>query len=242
MLRRFEMKITIDELKRILLPNEHFSLHVFSWAENIFSDDLFFREKIYCPQNIKGAVLKRRREYFYGRLCARAAIREIKPGFNGIIGTNEDRSPEWPSDIVGSISHCDDFAVCVCSSTNHSLAVGVDVEYIMSEEVANNIASNLIRENELGIESIADWSFEAKLTLAFSAKESLYKALSPLVRNFFGFESAELVSIDPNKNSFIVRLTMDLNMDWQKGMIFEGRFIILSKANSTDKIITTLVV
>lgn len=236
------MTTTLKGLKQALLPAKNLSLWRHSWEKDSFRDELFLKEDIFCPSNVRRSSLKRRCEYFYGRFCARAAIREFKPDFNEFIGTNEDRSPEWPSGIVGSISHCDGFAICVCSESHRTLGVGIDAENMIDAVIAKHIASSLVAVNELEIESIAHWSFETKLTLAFSAKESLFKALYPEVGRYFGFDSAELISADPLQNSFKIGLKTCLGRAWQKGTVLEGSFLVWTDTKSADAMLTSIIV
>src|SRR5690606_7567998 len=50
------------------------------------------------------AVNKRQTEFLAGRLCAHEALRRLL-GVPSIPAVAEDRSPCWPSGVVGSITH-----------------------------------------------------------------------------------------------------------------------------------------
>lgn len=87
------------------------------------ADALFPEERSY----IERAVAKRRREFTTGRLLARTALEKL-----GIeaqpIGRGSDRSPVWPSDTVGLISHTDSWCAVAVARSTDVLALGIDVE------------------------------------------------------------------------------------------------------------------
>src|SRR6267143_5303514 len=73
------------------------------------------------------AVLKRRREFTAGRVCARAALERL--GIRGFpIVAAPDRSPVWPPGIVGSLSHCGDYCGAAVARRGSIAGVGLDVE------------------------------------------------------------------------------------------------------------------
>lgn len=61
------------------------------------------------------------------------------------------------------------------------------------------------------------------MTLTFSLKESLFKALYPLVGKFFYFEHAELVEWD-DRGQARMRLLRDLSHEWPAGRELEAQF------------------
>jgi 4'-phosphopantetheinyl transferase EntD len=67
-------------------------------------------------------------------------------------------------------------------------------------------------------------SFEAAFTLAFSAKESLFKALYPSVGDYFDFSSAKITNICCSTNSFSMTLLKDLSKKLTRGNKFTGSF------------------
>ena len=63
------------------------------------------------------------------------------------------------------------------------------------------------------------------VTLTFSLKESLFKALYPLTRQRFYFEHAELLEWSVEGYARL-RLLTDLSADWQAGRELEGQFCV----------------
>lgn len=64
------------------------------------------------------------------------------------------------------------------------------------------------------------------LTVAFSAKESLYKALYPQVRRFFHFTDAEGHALDPAGGRLALRLLANLGGPFCRGRVLCARFAI----------------
>ena len=73
-------------------------------------------------------------------------------------------------------------------------------------------------------------------TLAFSAKESVYKALFPLSGRKLGFSDAD-VEVDPAARRFTVRLREACRDALPPGARLEGRY-----ATEADIVITSMVV
>lgn len=67
---------------------------------------------------------------------------------------------------------------------------------------------------------------EQMFTLAFSVKESLFKALYPHVKRFFGFEAAEVIALSLENNEITLQLQETLTHHYPAGTLFRGQFII----------------
>ena len=66
--------------------------------------------------------------------------------------------------------------------------------------------------------------FNELLTLTFSAKESLFKALYPQVRCYFDFLDARMVAVDMQRQTFVLALLKTLTPNCPAGRRFNGRF------------------
>ena len=148
--------------------------------------------RIVLPDDLRKAAAKRRREFLAGRLCAGLALRAAGRPPNL---PRRGRAPLWPAGIAGSISHNDSRAVAVVS-TRHA-GLGVDLEEIMPETQARALQGRLLAPGEAGI--APDLPLEHLVTLAFSAKEALYKALSHRLTRIPDFHEARLVGIGPEQ-------------------------------------------
>lgn len=187
-------------------------------------DDDFLRCGIEAPPSVQRAVAKRKTEYLAGRLCAREALFRAQ-GITAVPGTREDRAPLWPRDCVGSITHSHGWAAAVVGRQSHYAGLGLDVERIMPDERALKLAHQILTANEQA--RFADQMTHTPgefLTLVFSLKESLFKALYPLTRKHFYFEHAELVDSNPD-GSARMRLLTDLSEDWRSDRELDAHFV-----------------
>ena len=112
----------------------------------------------------------RKTEHLAGRIAAVYALREY--GYKCVPAIGELRQPVWPAEVYGSISHCGTTALAVVSRQ----PIGIDIEEIFLYKPARELTDNIITPAEH--ERLADCglAFSLALTLAFSAKESAFKA------------------------------------------------------------------
>lgn len=179
-----------------------------------------FRHSAIAP--VRG-VAKRQAEYLAGRLCAREALRQLC-GQALVPGRSEDGVPLWPAGTLGSISHGAGQAVAIAASSEQWRGLGLDLEKRLSAARAARLADEILtpgeRQRAAGLEPEA---FARRLTLSFSLKESLFKALYPLVLKRFYFHDAELLDIQGGQAR--LRLLLDLHADWPRGSELDGRFV-----------------
>ena len=151
---------------------------------------------IELPGALEGAIDKRRREYLAGRIAARLALGELlgARASRGGLGADEDDVPLWPEGVVGSISHGAGAGFAAVAATNRYVGLGVDVERVVSAGQAARLGPRVLtgRERELRHGGNGGLTEAEMFTLAFSAKESAYKALFPVHRRVLGFSDVEL--------------------------------------------------
>jgi 4'-phosphopantetheinyl transferase EntD len=156
---------------------------------------------------IRKAVPRRRSEFLTGRRCAREAMKQI--GFlAGPIGVGSLKEPLWPAGVVGSITHDDNVCFAVVGSATGCPGIGIDF-------VANYLdfplsASSLVfSEKERGILDLFKVGSEVALSasVAFSAKESTIKALSPKVRRLIDFREIK-IDLDWKKRRFAAEFVL----------------------------------
>lgn len=132
----------------------------------------------------------RLREFAMGRSCARRALRALGAQA-AAIPRGIDRAPEWPAGVVGSISHCRGYCVAAVAWRAVHAGVGIDVERF--QRLPADILSIVVSPSEadqlraLGKFDLAEWA-----TVAFSAKEALYKCYYPLARRILEFHDVAL--------------------------------------------------
>lgn len=102
----------------------------------------------------------------------------------------------------------------------------MDLENLLSDERAKRLAKEILTPDELQrmasgpAEHIAQW-----VTLTFSVKESLFKALFPIVEQRFYFEHAEVLSWSP-EGHIRLRLLTDLSAQWHHGSELDAQFCV----------------
>jgi 4'-phosphopantetheinyl transferase EntD len=174
---------------------------------------------------IANAVDKRRREFTTARACARAALAKlglppvpIVPGPRG--------APQWPSGVVGSITHCAGYRASAVARDHEVVTIGVDAEPHdkLPDGVLEVVASDGERARLAALTALRPdvcWD-----RLLFSAKESVYKAWFPLTHRWLGFEEA-CVEFDPVSGSFTAWLLVDGPMlNGVRLTSFHGRWLV----------------
>ena len=150
------------------------------------------------------AVEARRREFTTGRYCARAALRRsgVTPA---AIAKGPSGAPAWPDGVVGSITHCAGYRAAAVAHTTDLVTVGIDAE--PAEPLPDGVFDiiTLPRERAQLAVLAGAWPGVPWDRLLFSAKESVYKAWSPLTGTFLDFDDV-CVRIDPKAGTFAARL------------------------------------
>ncbi|MEB0091691.1 4'-phosphopantetheinyl transferase superfamily protein [Pseudomonas sp. CCI4.2] len=183
----------------------------------------FQRCTIDSPASIQRSVAKRQAEFLAGRLCAREALRRLD-GRYYVPSIGEDRAPVWPVDICGSITHSHGWAAAIVGQRAQWRGLGMDMENLLDRERAQRLAGEILTAEELQRMAAGPAEQIALLvTLTFSVKESLFKALYPLVQKRFYFEDAQLLEWSTDGNARL-RLLVDLSSQWRSGCELDAQF------------------
>lgn len=183
-----------------------------------YSAELPARHGIDEPASIRASVIKRRAEFFFGRLAAKLALRQW--GLNDAsVAIGPAREPCWPAGFRGSISHHNQLAAAVVVPTSFCSGVGIDVEPVLAIEHLPAVIESVVDAAELRhIQTLVPASeLPLALTLAFSAKESFYKAAYPEIGRFFDFSAAAVTSIDPISGTIRLALRESLSAHFPAG-------------------------
>lgn len=191
------------------------------------------------PDNLWRAVAKRQAEYLAGRLCAREALRRLT-GSPAVPGhRSQDRGPAWPAGQVGAITHSHGWAAAAVGHQEEYLGIGLDAESLLEPAKALRLVDQILTPTELARLHPLDESQQAlAITLAFSAKESLFKALHPQVQQMFFFQDAEILAWDLATGHFAIRLLIDLSPRWTAGAELSGHF----QVDDEQRLLTLLAV
>ncbi|WLH83458.1 4'-phosphopantetheinyl transferase [Pseudomonas sp. FP2338] len=190
----------------------------------LLADD-FQRSAVPPPASIQRSVAKRQAEFLAGRLCARAALQQLDQ-LDCVPAIGDDRAPVWPGHISGSITHSTGHAAAIVGHKAHWRGLGMDLENLLSSERAERLAGEILTPDELQRIALGPREQVALLvTLTFSVKESLFKALYPIVQQRFYFEHAEVLEWS-HAGRVRLRLLTDLSAEWCYGKELEGQFAV----------------
>jgi len=102
----------------------------------------------------------------------------------------------------------------------------MDLENVLSLERAERLAGEILTADELlRMSALPRERIALLVTLTFSAKESLFKALYPIVQKRFYFEHAELLEWS-EAGHLRLRLLTDLSEEWCHGKELAGQFAV----------------
>jgi 4'-phosphopantetheinyl transferase EntD len=135
---------------------------------------------------VAGAVSKRQHEFASGRAAVRALMARMQLPPAPIL--RDDRAPRWPADLVGSIAHTDAWAMATLTRRDRVLGIGLDLE--RPDRIKREMLRLILTPAEA-----AHFGTRPDLNQAlviFSAKEAVYKAMSPIVGAFIGFREVEI--------------------------------------------------
>ncbi|WP_369250524.1 4'-phosphopantetheinyl transferase [Streptomyces sp. R41] len=140
---------------------------------------------------LRGAVQKRRREFTAVRTCARRAMEKLGMPVGPVL-PGERGAPQWPSGLIGSMTHCDGYSAAALARATDLASLGIDAEphLALPAGVLDVVAlpTEVGRLDRLAAETPdVHWD-----RLLFSAKESVYKAWFPLTRKWLDFSEADI--------------------------------------------------
>lgn len=176
------------------------------------------------PSSLDKAAPKRRAEFMAGRLCARRALWLVQ-GKESVPSIGQDRAPLWPEGAVGSISHSDSWAAAVVAEQAHYLGLGLDIERCLSNVESQKLIPGILTAAERSrVCRLDSEQLGIMVTLIFSLKESLFKALYPLVGLHFYFADAELIEWNMTTGTARLRLLCHLGPSWRRGTELSAYF------------------
>ena len=198
----------------------HHTLHRVDFDPATFTPaDLFW-----LPHHaqLQSAGRKRQCEHLAGRLAAFYALQDIH--IRAIPGIDASRAPRWPAGVYGSISHSHSTALAVIA--RHP--VGIDIEPLFTAEICAELTTSIVTEAERVVLERCGLPFPLALTLAFSAKESLYKAFATTALP--GFFSAQVTAL----NASHVTLTIGARFSPARA----GETVAVAWCSVDDRVVT----
>ena len=187
------MKNDIEMLKNgwasILPPNVAFDLRK---SEN-FTGQLDSSELAV----VRNACQDRKNEFSTGRYILKSLLNVSNISYESLISL-QNRSVRLPQSTVGSITHCDGIVLAALGSKDDYEALGCDMELIDGVEYRDLCSFLPLNERE-EMEAVSGEKKQLRLAVAFSLRESLFKALNPLFGRWFDFSDIELTYYNSEK-------------------------------------------
>jgi enterobactin synthetase component D len=175
------------------------------------------------------AVPKRRAEFLAGRYAARHALSAL--GMDFTPGRDAEGRPLWPVGVAGSITHGAGRAHSAVAHEREVLGVGIDSERLMGSASRDELLARICSSAERSVLASLPAPEPARVTFAFSAKESLYKCLFSLVGKFMDFDAARVIEARGRATSSGLEgeLVLELSVDWApsllRGRTFRAPFV-----------------
>ena len=161
------------------------------------------------PSELRDAVASRKADFLAGRLAAHEAVRRAI-GEAAEVGRDAAGVPLWPAGVSGSISHHGGVACAVAGPSSAPGGVGVDIAPLLGGDSLRAVIRQCLTEAECVHALSGDRFAREWASIAFAAKESLFKAAHVRVARFIGFDEAALVGIDPESRHWTLALATRL--------------------------------
>ncbi|WP_259567916.1 enterobactin synthase subunit EntD [Enterobacter sichuanensis] len=208
---------------RTLILANH-TVHHVTFDPTTFTD----ADLLWLPHHaeLANAGRKRKAEHLAGRIAAAHALPD-----HTVPGIGPSGEPLWPEGISGSITHSGTQAMAVVVRHPDAL-VGIDCEAILPDSEAREIQDGIIDAQEAICLTRSGYPFALALTLTFSAKESLFKALFPQVKTFMDFDCARITRLD--ERTLTLALTRS-QAEFKENTLFTVHWLL-----NNDRVITLL--
>ncbi len=236
----------VNSYIRCALPNQFIKTHKLLYApcsnlylaycefnQQHFDLKLFDELSILLPTQLQAYSTVRQSEFLAGRYVAKLALAAMPEKLcleQVTIGRRKE--PIFPNDLTGTLTHSQTIAVCAVTSSKTLRLVGIDIEPIMTKTDLLGIEGKVYSARELQLLTANGISQEIAATLIFSAKESVFKALSKQIHHGIDFHRFEL--------SEIIYLGHSISMKFDvREVDFEAQIMVSAKTHK--KHVLTLV-
>jgi len=192
------------------------TLYTVQFDEDGFDNRRFGEAGLVLPDGLHMAVRKRRAGYFFGRLCAQAALAPLGLA-HAQVGSGAMGAPLWPAGVVGSITHTSRRAAAIVLRATACHGAGIDIENVADAQSLQAMQGTVISPGEAACLRTCAHDTGILMTLVFSAKESFFKAVSGAANRYFDFDALAVERIDLERRTISFKVTQDLCPQWQAG-------------------------
>ncbi len=136
---------------------------------------------------------------------------------------NENGRPLWPENFTGTISHSNSWAGAAISKTKDITGVGFDIETV--GRIKDRMLKRIITDREAEqLKELNKQKAQNYAALIFSAKEAIYKALSPIYAETLRFKDVSILCKN-NSPEFEIELNNGLKSFLKNVRLFCRYFI-----------------
>ena len=173
-------------------------------------------------RSLRNATAIRRAEFATGRACARSALARLGLP-NAIVPVGSAGQPIWPTETVGSITHCNGFVGAAVGVRNRLSGIGFDCE------LAGDLSAPLVKRvcTPAELDWIADMVPPSSCNwpkILFTIKESIYKCLAPQLDCFIDFHDVAVTVQQPDEFSVLL-VQPNIKAAFPPGVPLQGRFL-----------------
>ena len=209
------------------------------------SNPIFFTSELFCygldlsktqhlhidqqldhPLKIAQARVERKNEYLCGRVLAQAVLNHHF-GLDQPITSMYEPLPIWPNHVLGSISHSQNKLIVALS--NNAIYLGVDIEHWVTSEFAQESAHLVLTPSEFDLwknKAAEFFDFARYVSLIFSIKESLYKAVYPTAKQYIDFLEASIVDINFENQTLTLTFLPEIQQRYQLLEQYQGGWVV----------------
>lgn len=187
---------------------------------------LYIDQRLEHPLKIAQARIERKNEYLCGRVLAQAVLNHHF-GLDQSITSMHEHLPIWPTHVLGSISHSQNKLIVALS--NSALYLGIDIEHLVTSEFAQESAHLILTPSEFDLwksKAAEFFDFAHYVSLIFSVKESLYKAVYPTAKQYIDFLEASIVDINFENQKLTLTFLPEIQQRYQLLEQYKGGWTV----------------
>lgn len=209
------------------------------------SNRIFFTSELFCyrldlskaqhfhidqqlehPLKIAQACVERKNEYLCGRVLAQAVLNHHF-SLDQPITSMHEHLPIWPSHVLGSISHSQNKLIVALS--NNAVYLGIDIEHWVTSEFAQESAHLILTPSEFDLwksKACEFFDFAHYVSLIFSIKESLYKAVYPTAKQYIDFLEASIFDFNFENQILMLSFCPETQERYQLLEQYQGGWVV----------------
>lgn len=187
---------------------------------------LHIDQQLEHPLKIAQARVERKNEYLCGRVLAQAVLNHHF-GLDQLITSMHEPLPIWPTHVLGSISHSKNKLIVALS--NNAVYLGIDIEHWVTSEFAQESAHLVLTPSEFDLwksKACEFFDFAHYVSLIFSIKESLYKAIYPTAKQYIDFLEASIFDINFENQTLTLIFLPEIQQRYQLLEQYQGGWTV----------------